>query len=115
MLPWRSRRISGSSPKVVPIHHRASGGRPVVELKRLTRNEVGQVVEETQAPTLVSADASSQWTTVATAAAIHTDAHFAKDVVACQDAAARDPGQEPLYLTAARRLENSGRPADALG
>lgn len=41
---------------------------------------------------------------LATAAAQHTDAHFAKYVVACFDAAARDSHAEGLYLGAAEKL-----------
>ncbi len=43
-------------------------------------------------------------TQLATAAAQHTDAHFAKYVVAVFDAASRDPEAEHLYLSAAERL-----------
>ena len=34
----------------MPIYHRAAGGRPAVELKRLTRNGAGQVVYELKNP-----------------------------------------------------------------
>jgi hypothetical protein len=43
-------------------------------------------------------------TQLATAAALHRDAHFAKYVLACFDASARDPSATDLYLAAAERL-----------
>jgi len=43
-------------------------------------------------------------TQLATAAALHRDAHFAKYVLACFDASARDPSATALYLAAAERL-----------
>lgn len=55
-------------------------------------------------PPVAIAEAGAAWTAVATDAALHTDAHFAKYVVACLDAAARDRGFASLYLAAAQRL-----------
>ncbi len=51
-------------------------------------------------------------THLATAASTHHDAHFAKYVLACFDAAAFDPAAEELYLQAAARLTRywAGKP-----
>ncbi len=67
------------------------------------RSTLGTVRLEPTAPVAIP-DAPAAWTTVATDAALHTDAHFAKYVVACLDAASRDRDYASLYLAAAQRL-----------
>ena len=47
---------------------------------------------------------AGQFTTLATQAALHPDAHLAKYTLACFDAAERDPEAAPLFLAAAARL-----------
>ena len=64
--------------------------------------------------------AAGEWpaTTVeelATAAALHEDAHLVKYTLACIHAAADDPAFAPLYLSAADHLVRWWRAADAAG
>jgi len=76
---------------------------------------VGPATARAMAWHLPSASMGDLRTTVATVAAVHHDAHLAKYVLACLDAAASDPQGERLYLTAAATLCGwwSGRPAGA--
>lgn len=69
------------------------------------RSTLGAVRIDPDRPLPPAVASEAQWMeSLATRAALHTDAHFAKYVVACFDAARRDPEARMLYLHAAERL-----------
>lgn len=69
------------------------------------RSTLGAVRLDPDRPLPPAVAPEANWIeSLATRAALHTDAHFAKYVVACLDAARRDPEARMLYLHAAERL-----------